>query len=66
MSIEKFTYRLAFVWLCFRMVADMASKLINGLFALAGNIIHLLFSLLILAGLIAGGWWIWIEILSKH
>jgi len=66
MSIEKFTYRLAFVWLCFRMVADMASKLTNGLIALVGNIIHLAFSMLLMAAIIAGGWWIWAEVIPKH
>jgi hypothetical protein len=59
MSIEKFTYRLAFVWLCFRMVADMAGRILDGLFRLAGNVLHLAFSLVLVGMLAAGAWWLW-------
>ena len=30
MKIERFTYRLAFVWLCFRILADIIGKTVNG------------------------------------
>ena len=40
MKIERFTYRLAFVWLCFRMLADIIGKTVNGALNLIGRMFH--------------------------
>lgn len=40
MKIERFTYRLAFVWLCFRMLADIIGKTINGTLNLIARVFH--------------------------
>ena len=37
MKIERFTYRLAFVWLCFRMLADIIGKTVNSALNLIGR-----------------------------
>jgi len=59
MKLERFTYKLAFIWLCFRMVADIIGKMLDGLFKLTANLLQLAVRLALIAAVAAAAWWLW-------
>lgn len=52
MKLERFTWKLAMVWASFRMVADIAHQLLNGIL----NLVSAAASLALLG---VGAWWLW-------
>jgi len=59
MKLERFTWKLAMIWLSFRMVADMIGRTLRGFVAFLGELVELTVRFAGLAIIAAGMWWGW-------